>query len=315
MSGIARNHHYLPQCYLSGFARAVERKNSKPSVWVFDVSNGRRFPTSIRNIGAIRDFNRIEVDGHRPDVIETLLSTIETDFARVLSNMNNDLRLPDDEGLTFLFNLIALISSHNPSFREIHNRFQSDVLNQMLGATLADEGRWLRQVERMKSEGIDVDETVNYEQMKSFYREGAYTLEFENTHNLKLEFEAMDTILQTLVDRKWTLAIAPLSEGHFITCDYPASLTWTNDALASGPYPPGHGMKDTLLTFPISSRLAMLGEFEGTERCLELSRDQIAAINSTIAAYAIKQIYSSMSKVPIMSPMGVIEINKFKKRG
>ena len=57
---VARRHHYLPRCYLKGFAKPQKRGKSC-YVHVFD-RDGKTFTTNIVNIAAERDFNRVEVE-------------------------------------------------------------------------------------------------------------------------------------------------------------------------------------------------------------------------------------------------------------
>jgi hypothetical protein len=52
----ARQHHYVPQCYLKGFVK--DRK--KPKLFVVDCKERRSFSTSPDNVAAERDFHRID---------------------------------------------------------------------------------------------------------------------------------------------------------------------------------------------------------------------------------------------------------------
>ena len=79
---VARRHHFLPQCYLKGFSRS--RKQGKAhQVVVFD-RDGKSFTSSIINIAVKHDFNRVEIDGHAPDVFEQVMA----DVSLLLHSMN-----------------------------------------------------------------------------------------------------------------------------------------------------------------------------------------------------------------------------------
>ncbi|WP_265923371.1 DUF4238 domain-containing protein [Cupriavidus nantongensis] len=56
----ARNHHYVPQCYLKGFAR---NRSKNAQLFVVDTKTKRAFVTTPRNLAAQRDFNRVEIPG------------------------------------------------------------------------------------------------------------------------------------------------------------------------------------------------------------------------------------------------------------
>lgn len=55
----ARHHHYLSQCYLRGFSSGNGKKSN---LTVFDFQNKKVFVTSSRNVGGLRDFNRIDIE-------------------------------------------------------------------------------------------------------------------------------------------------------------------------------------------------------------------------------------------------------------
>jgi hypothetical protein len=63
----ARQHHFLPQFYLKGFAK----QNGKVwQTWALDLKEKRQFQTNIKKVAKIRDFNRIDVKDQPPDAIE-----------------------------------------------------------------------------------------------------------------------------------------------------------------------------------------------------------------------------------------------------
>jgi Protein of unknown function (DUF4238) len=74
----ARQHHYVPRCYLKGF---VANRN-KPKLFVVDLKERRSFSTNPINVGAERDFHRIVVDGHRPDALEMRFPSLKRSSIR-----------------------------------------------------------------------------------------------------------------------------------------------------------------------------------------------------------------------------------------
>ena len=57
MANEPRNHHYIPQCYLRGFGWKHKKQ------WYTNVAFGKKgqwHATNIRNVGAERDFLRVE---------------------------------------------------------------------------------------------------------------------------------------------------------------------------------------------------------------------------------------------------------------
>ncbi|HXL71092.1 MAG TPA: DUF4238 domain-containing protein, partial [Rhizomicrobium sp.] len=68
----ARHHHYVPQCYLRGFA--VERKKRKYQLLVYDRIARRSYPSATENVAQERDFNRFETESGPPDSFEAGLA-------------------------------------------------------------------------------------------------------------------------------------------------------------------------------------------------------------------------------------------------
>ena len=90
-NGLTRNMHYLPQCYLKGFAKAPSKKSQ---LHVCDLKEGRWFPTSPRNVGARRDFNTVKVEGLEPDAVESWLSGLEAKCDALLTQMRETFAMP-----------------------------------------------------------------------------------------------------------------------------------------------------------------------------------------------------------------------------
>lgn len=89
---VAKNHHYLPQGYLRGFAISPSKNSQRH---VYDVRDERWFATTTRNVGSSRDFNRVEVDGIPTDALETALARIDDEYAKVLRWMRNERKIPE----------------------------------------------------------------------------------------------------------------------------------------------------------------------------------------------------------------------------
>lgn len=64
---ISKKHHYIPQFFLKSFAR---KEGKKYIIYVFDKQNLNKFTNSVDNIGYIKNFHTIEVDGEDSDFIE-----------------------------------------------------------------------------------------------------------------------------------------------------------------------------------------------------------------------------------------------------
>lgn len=296
----ARQHHYIPQFYLKGFAAAHQKK---PKVHVFDSEkrtwlNG---PTNIKNIGTVRDFNRIDVAGHPPDAIEKTMSAFESEISRALNRVCASGEMPSDEDFIYVMNLMAMISTRNPFLRKNHDKFIKDVIEQITDLSLATKERYDTTINQMKSAGYGADiNDVSYEDMLKFHNEKQYTLEINNGVFIKGEFEAFDTVVKLLWKRDWCYIKSTKETGYFITSDYPVHLRWSDPKLNRGFYPPGHALQGTDVVFPVSKDTALIGTFDGQESVINANRQIVALVNSLIVEGSCRQIYSSQNDFEVL---------------
>ena len=286
----ARHHHYLSQCYLRGFTKSGGKK-SKLSV--IDIKNKKHFETGTRNVGGIRDFNRIEIEGLPADAIEQDLSYFEGMVATSIRNVEKH-KIFSGEDKENILNLIALLAIRSPEMRENWRQFNEKICKKMMSLTLAIKERWDSQTAQMKEKRYSDEPDVSYEQIKAFHDSDEYTVQLKNEAHIEMELTGIEAILPTLFERKWVLILATDETGPLITTDNPVILTWNNPESIPPLYrkSPGHGMRDTQILFPLSRNITLLGEFDGNEGILEGNKEFIASLNSKMLSFAYKQIYA-----------------------
>jgi len=301
----ARQHHYIPQFYLKGFAR---KPHKTAKVYVFDMHKGAWLPhpTNPKNIGTVRDFNRINAEDLPPDALETSLSAFETEAARVIRNICEKREMPEADEWLCTVNLIALLSVRNPRVREGHADFVKQIAEQITGLTLATKERWESSVKQMKEDGYGADlPDVSYEEMLRFYEEKRYDIKVGNGLFIPAEFHALETVINTLLARKWTLLVAGDCAGHFVCCDHPVRLRWS-DPEGEKFIPPGHAMAGSEIVFPLSKELVLIGTFEGSQRKIIADRKVIAMVNTVIIEGSDRQIFSPINDFEFFSTDGII---------
>jgi hypothetical protein len=273
----ARHHHYVPQFYLKGFARPGGGKF--PQVSVIDLERKTEYDTSIRNVGAERDFNRVEGEGIQPDAVETAYSKLEVDFGKAIDRIDKSLAF-DGEDRAWVLNLIALLAVRNPAMRANWADFQSQIMKITMGMTLETKERFDSITTKMRAAGQDVNESVTYEEVKEFFDRGEYDIEIANEHHIRMEMVGAGAILPTLVDRRWLMLVADEQSGPFITSNHPVTLIYKKPDTVPAMYrmSPGHGLPGTQLVFPLNMRLALIGEFEGDNGVVKATREIVAAL-------------------------------------
>ena len=115
MKNIARNHHYVPQFYLRGF---LDPNRQNEQFHVIDKVDRRHFVTSPRNIAAQRDFNKINIQGHAVDEIESRLAQVEGQAATVLRDIAQNATLPQNRDMDVLVVFVGILTVNNPQIRD-----------------------------------------------------------------------------------------------------------------------------------------------------------------------------------------------------
>lgn len=305
MKRFARNHHFVPQGYLAGFTEDGTRDGR---LFVSDLVSRSIFQTKPRNVAAERDFNRINADGQDPDALERALGEFEGRAASVIRGIRESGRLPTDEELSYVINLMVLFVVRNPKSRRAMNaarRCEARVIGDMLSS---DRRLFEYHIEKAKDEGfIRKDADVSFEAMRKFIKDDQYTVEVSTGESLSLELGVFNSTLGLLGSRYWSLVTAATNTPDFVTCDHPVAVVF-KDPKVRGPI--GYGLPRTEVSFPLSRRQALLGVLEDPlQPRLEANAEQIAAINSRTVYHADRQVYSKTERVVVLRGGGMASLD------
>jgi len=181
----ARNHHFVPQGYLAGF---TGDGTSKGSLFVSDLVSRSVFPTNPRNIGAARDFNRIEADGHDPDILERELGEFEGRAISIIRGIQARGELPADEELSYVINLIALLLVRNPRSRRTMNTAKRHMVRIIGGMLTLDRRLFEYHFAKAKEDGfVRQDAEASFEDIREFIEDDQYTVTVSTSESLSLE--------------------------------------------------------------------------------------------------------------------------------
>lgn len=285
----ARHHHYLSQCYLKGFTKGGGKKSK---LTVIDFKENKSFETIPRNVGGIRDFNRVDIAGIDQNGLENSLSQFESEAATALRRLEESLQF-EGETKTLILNLIALLAIRSPEMREQRREFHADVVEKIMDLSLATKERWESQMRQMKEAGKEINENITFEEIKRFHKSKKYDITLAREYHIHLEFVGLDAILPCLNERKWLLIKATDESGPFVTSDKPVTLSWKEPEKIPPFYrnSPGYAMKSTQVYFPVSKNLALVGEFEGPEGTIDGNKELISALNTIKLIQTYKQVY------------------------
>lgn len=170
----ARQHHYVPQCYLKGFVKHRE----KPKLFVIDAKERRPFRTTPANVAVERDFHRIDVEGFPADALENAFSRFESELSQALERIIAARSIRDDNDRAYLFNLIGLMATKNPRLRETMRAAQEQTAKIIMDLATSTPQRWAAHIKRAKEDGfIEKDADEDYRKMREFVEKGEYTFD------------------------------------------------------------------------------------------------------------------------------------------
>ncbi|GAC1413231.1 MAG: hypothetical protein NVSMB6_15240 [Burkholderiaceae bacterium] len=300
--GQARKHHYVPQCYLKGFAR---NRSKNARLFVVDALSRKSFVTRPANVAAERDFNRIEVDEVDPNVVEAGYADFESKLAPALVRMDEKANFEDAKDRALILEFAALLAVRNPARRENFRKFREDTTKSVMKLVTATKGRYDSHLTKATAAGfIDADSQMPYEEFKNFVDGDAYTVEVPTNEHVEQELKSLATVYDLLQRRNWVVLRAAPDSGGFITSDRPVSLRWNDPKLQQSFYGPGFGLKDTIVHFPLSKFLALRGQFDGREGIVIAPTDVVAFTNSITIEHAIRQVYAENDQFKFLGAAG-----------
>jgi hypothetical protein len=300
----ARLHHYVPQGYLAGFTDCGTRDGQ---LCVYDWTKNEVFRTKPRNVAAERDFNRVEIDGQDPDVMERALGEFEDRAISVIRGSQARDELPADEEFSFVITLMALFAVRNPRYREIMNK-AIDREVRVIGDLLAsDQDLCEYEMARAKAAGfVPQDIEVSFEDIRQFIRDNQYTVNVSTHESLLRELRVHDDMVQLLGKRYWTLMTAATDAPDFVTCDHPVTVIF-KDPNIRGPI--GYGLPRTRVLFPLNTRQALLGVFEDPlPEGVEVKAGLVAQINTHTAGHAKRWVYSKTATLTVLGNHGMFTL-------
>jgi ASC-1-like (ASCH) protein len=284
---VAHRHHYVPKCYLNSFA--VENPvKKKPDMLVFDAISRKCFRTSPDNVALEKDFNTINLKGHAPDAFENAMASVESDIGPALTRIIAQLSLDEEDDKAYLLNLIGLLYVRNPRSRQTRSSMYDGRLKEYMGDALSSREKWESHVKLATAAGIELPD---YETAKELYKPEDVKVVVPNEAQITSEMNTFDEVLPRLFERKWAIVKAPSGSAGFVTCDHPVCLTWSEPEGKS--IAPGLKLKGTEILFALSTELAVLGAFELEDGVRDLTEEEVAAANGTIALNAHRQVYST----------------------
>jgi len=284
-------HHFIPEFHLSLF---TQNGTKESTLWVFDQESGNQWEATPNSVGYQKHLYRVELPGTEPDAIEEVFAEVEKNVAPIIKQICDSQKIPEVVvEYNWLINYIALLCERTPIRREVFTKPMEEIARIMAEMMVATPERFESIKQRMIADGVDIDENISFEELRKFVLEGNYTIAFDNNTHVNNLLTAMDVIIPPLGDRNWTVAYLSPEVGDFICSDNPVSLHWTTKKERGIWSSPGHGLIETEVSIPLSSRIMLLGRFEEMPKKIVISsKRNLAILNSYTGMYSDRFIYS-----------------------
>jgi hypothetical protein len=275
-----RKHHYVPQCWLSGFTEDGEKTSR---LWQSDLNSGRQWPTTSADAGHRRDFYRLTDPSKDPLLIEKKLSEIEDTIAPILKRLDKELRMPDDDELGSLIVFMAIQWVRVPAFRPVVLGIMESTMQSNMSDALSSPEAWSQ---TLRDAGIpNSSPGSDYHKMREFIESGDYSFSAPNDWYIKTGFTASLDVIDSLEKKSWGVAIS--ENGEFIGSDNPIVL--------DGPAGEKMGFANAgVIIYPVSRHVVLYGTASPVS-LQAMNRTDVARHNTFMMITASDYVFSHRS--------------------
>ena len=281
MAKYARKHHYISAGYLAGFAVPEARDCV---FYVFDLNTRRIRQATPESEAWAYDYHRIDKSGIAPDYFDKILAQFEGAVPAAIKALDKNPMCSEDD-FAVLLGFIALTAVRTPFFRDGFTR-QTELELQLPFEEAVGKAEHWTNLEQWLSK-VDTDWT----------HEDTIRLQTDQTH-AKVRVQASyffhmlmhwSTLSDLLAERSWSVLIPYGKDDFFICSDNPVGLE--SPAMEMGDTPLFTD-RQSILTFPLNRRLALIGRFDEEPFTAEVGREMIARMNMQTLRRATRCLYA-----------------------
>ncbi|MGG5289161.1 DUF4238 domain-containing protein [Pseudomonas shirazensis] len=264
-------HHYVSAGYLRGFAKSGKHD----VVHCVDLVAKKAFPANVLKVGGEDHFNRLH--GHPdPNALERAYADqIEAPALTALKRALTVGSFPSATEREAILLLFSLFAARNPKDRRA------------LETTIEP----LNKVLAISALGPD---SMNSQETHA-------ALKMNSSKHASLELDLIHVIHRCLLDRKWRFLRSADDSQGFITSDYPVNLI-EHPSKVKDDWGLGFAMEDMSVFIPLSSKYALLGDYNAPEAVVQITKSGVAAFNSRIICSATRQIYAYSDQFEFFGP-------------
>jgi hypothetical protein len=279
-----RKHHYVPKFLLAGFTR---QGTATGDLHVFDKKRGILRASTPNNEAHKRDHYRVEADD--PFIIEkTVGSTLEDRAAPVIATIVRKQVLPSDlESRGILLSLVASLATRVRSERD-HAQEHFAKVAAMYENIVGSSYDTYRAA--MQAAGAESVTQADYDEWRAYLRsEHRPRWHRDQTSLVLQELSLAARIFPYFWARKWCLGTSEQLGVEFVVNDRPVLLV---DSQQNGFIGPALAGPHTSVIIPLWRRAVLIGTWNAQTNRLNLSRSEVADINTICIHQAYEYVWS-----------------------
>lgn len=277
-------HHYVPVLHLAGF---TEKQTKDSAFYVLDTESGMHKSLKPKSVAFQKHLYSVDIPGHEPDIVENAFAELEGEVAPIIKKIYETKVMPINDEYHLLMYYIALLFQRNPDRIELFNKAVDDISKITLDMIASSRDRY----ESFTAQ-IHEHKSLEYDDFKKKVIDGRFTFSVNNNIHVANIFKTAGYIIESLIQRKWTVLHTQPTVGDFICSDIPADLHWEkqDEGMWSSP---GHSMPGTEISIPLSSRIMLIGTIEDKyPKYLEITNKRLVAQLNTYTAMNARFIFS-----------------------
>lgn len=298
--------HHITKSYLELFCTELK---TKKTFWVYDKERKIWRYSQPLNEAVEHDFQRLDhFIGVDPDYLEKAFADIEGQAIDVIRKMALKKCIPQSlEEFSPVINLMGIFAGRNLATRNVINKLFEQSSLKTLELIHKDEATYYAYMSKVIEGGAIKGPITPYEKPKLFLENRNFKIKTDPSIVVEVMMERAANLTDLLGLQNWMLLEA--FEAEFITSNNPVNPLW---AFGFVPHIPGYGLFNSVVTFPITPKLALLGSWSPLPNYRQVDYLVVEGVNWTTANSGATILYAqNKSSLPMFE--GVSHLQDFHR--
>jgi len=293
---LRRRHHFLPASYLAGF---TDSGNARDHLHVFDLRTRKIRRAKPSSVAYEKDLYRLDLPGFRPDWVEKdVWARFEGQIApaSVIRKAIQDRALSGKDWAALLM-FAAAVAARLPEAQDAYVLELEQRAGVPFERAVLDEKHWEAIFRWCEKREVAWNETA----LGRIPRDPNCVNTYRQLWCFLCTMLAQDTKYELFKLRNWSLYCSP-SDHEFICSDSPFDIIYFPGRLGAGV--PRLDEKDTIVTFPLHKRAALVGAFSGGDSISVVDEKRVALVNLGTVSNAHRFLYGPCEDFVVARPGG-----------